>query len=100
MRIYYSSWGWKQPWRDRVKDSYVLAPEFRTGDISGKIAGALERQTGLVCCAGPKAEHTEVTREGKATAYCYSITLGSPCPGGGFIPRTQVWFNFKPPMEE
>ena len=100
MRVYYSSWGCSRPWRDKIKDSYVLVSDFRPGDVAGKIAGSLERQTKLTCCAGPKAEHITVTRGGKTTAYCYSITLGSPCPGGGYIPRTQIWFDFQPPFKE
>lgn len=89
-RINFQVWG--AATRLGLSDSYAMTDGV-TSDIDRVIA-LLERRTGLWCCAGPKDEGTAISH-GEPYAHHYSVTFGSPCPGGGFTPRGQVWISLE-----
>lgn len=60
--------------------------------VRGDVTTSLERRTGLVICGGPRSEGVALNA-GKPSARHYACTLGSPCRGGGWTPRAEVWWS-------
>lgn len=85
-RIAYSVWG--AATKLGLSDSYAMSDGV-SPDID-RVVASLERRSGLACCAGPRDDGTALLH-GRPVAYHYTIMLGSPCPGGGWTPRGQVW---------
>ncbi len=84
-RINYSLWG--SAAKLGLSDAYAMSDGI--SDI-GRVVASLERRSGLVACGGPQNQGVALSH-GKPAARHYSVTLGEPCPGGGWIPRGQVW---------
>ena len=55
-----------------------------------RVVARLERDSGLVCCGGPRSEGTALER-GRPVADHWAVTLGQRCHGGGFTPEGEVW---------
>jgi hypothetical protein len=85
-RVYYRTWGSAAP-----QDGYVLVTDG-DNDVVGKVVAKIMRDSRLVCCAGPRSDGTRLER-GEPVEHHYQITLGKPCPGGGWTPEGEVWFS-------
>ncbi len=96
MKIEFSVWG-RMPEHVResmgFKENIRLAAMQRPGESRLEaVARSIERRTGLVWCGGPRSDGSAVER-GRVTAHHYAGTLGSPCDGGGWTPRAELWFS-------
>ena len=84
-RIHFRTWG-RGP--GSGLDAVAVAESYESHIAA--VVRSLERRTGLVCCGGPKGEGTAL-HKGKPEAHHYCVTLGSPCRGGGYTPRAEIW---------
>ncbi len=84
-RIHFSTWG---PRADEL-DLPAYAMRRDDGDEIGAICRAIERTTRLdvVTC---RPDGVSLSR-GKPDSRHYQLTLGRPCPGGGWTPKAEIW---------
>lgn len=85
MRYKYTTWGRG----DVPRGGYAVARDGE--DAVEAVIRSMERKSRLQRCGGPRGEGTAVHR-GVPTARHYAVTLGTPCRGGGWTPRAEVWF--------
>lgn len=83
-RVAFSTWG-RGAGADI--DGVVRTNELRTAIDA--VVRRVERETGLHCCGGPRLDSTT---QGKPI---YQATFGRRVHGGGYEPKSEVWFSIE-----
>ena len=86
-RIHFSAWGKRADELDLP--AYAMRRDDGYGDDIEAVCRAIERTTRLdvVTC---RPDGTSLSK-GKSDARHYQMTLGRPCPGGGWTPEAEIW---------
>lgn len=88
-RIQYTAWStWA---RDHELPAYAVADSDGIESDAARVAAAIARRAGLhVVTMRPDCSRLE---GGVVVGDQYQITLGRPCPGGGWTPEGEVWID-------
>ena len=85
-RIYFTAWG-------RNSDRWTVPAYAVSDDIesdSARVAAAIARKSQLSVVT-LRSDGQGITN-GETDSYHYQMTLGRPCPGGGWTPKAEIWF--------
>lgn len=90
-RIYFDAWGRG----DFEVPAYAVQTDDGYSTPLSAVVGALARKNRMECCGGPQSQGTALDRHGNPDANHYSLTLGRPCPGGGYTPVYEIWVSIR-----
>jgi len=89
----FSVWGWGSAAKLGLTDGKVRVAEGERP--IDKVVARLQRDSGLVCCAGPRDEGVNL-EDDVVVSRQWVLTSGRPCRGGGFTPEGEVWVSIPP----